>query len=504
MKKLISIAASIFLISVPLSATSEDLKSDFFQLGGQQMPPKQNMVVFWSDATNPGTFFSTDPLDPTLSEQNRKQVESSFKTVLPLCDAQTSTGCLKRVEFKIADTWQTAKLLPSPGHRDYAFGSIGKDMKWDIVKTKTYPANPEKGIFRAALPNLFEFNGAPNRLGSQYWVNAVLTSDITSGVAKIKGLDISAWGVRVNPNCNRDGNSAFVPVSPAGGYCQYLVNLPSSISIKVSVDLGSRLSELSGWFDGRIMNPEIDMGTAEPGVLTVEGSPIEVSTAITGLIPKGDPLYNVDAATEAMQGSEGTNRSTLSREGGFADWTRFAPKILDTANGTNTYWRLSSWVNNSQGKYGCANANGVLGVVFSDATAYTPGAPRFDKASGALKFEVASPHYDASGSKNIGFYDLLVKDSVAKCLWGNSLTANRAEISVVNADGSDQVATTIFSMSNGWAKFKAYGFHYSAPSISVKFSKPAASTKTITCVKGKSMKKVSGPAPKCPAGFKKK
>jgi hypothetical protein len=251
------------------------------------------------------------------------------------------------------------------------------------------------------------------------------------------------------------------------------------------------------------MNPEIDMGVTQPGVLTVEGSPIEVSSAITSQIPKGDPLYNVTPDVEAMQGPVGTNSTALSRDGLY-DWNRFAPKILDIANSTNTFWRLSSWVNNSQGNYGCSNASGVLGVVFSDATAYTPGAPKFDRATGSLKFEVASPHYDASGSKNIGFYDLLVKESVAKCLWGNTLTANRAEISVVNADGSDQVATTIFSMSKGWAKFKAYGFHYSTPSISVKFAKPAGATKTITCVKGSSMKKVTGTAPKCPAGFKKK
>jgi len=503
MKKLIATLIAAVLTLVPVSANSEDVKSDFVN-PFSQMPPKQNMKVAWQDATNPGTFFSTDPLDPSLSDSNRKIVESKFMTVLPMCDTETATGCLKRVEFKVGETWQKAQLLPSPGQREYAFGSIGPDMKWDIVKSKTYSANPSKGIFRSSLPNLFEFSGANHRLGNQYWVNAVLTSDISSGVAKIKGLDISAWGVRIDPTCSRYGTNSFVPTTETAGYCQYLMNIPSSISIRVSLDLGLRIKELSGWFDGRIMNPEIDLGVSEAGILTVEGSPIEVSTAITKLIPKGDPLYNVDSATEAMQGEEGTNRGTLSREGGFSDWVRFAPKILDVAHSTNTYWRLSSWVDNSQGRYGCANAAGVLGVVFSDATAYTPGAPRFDRGTGSLKFEVAAPHYDASGAKNVGFYDLLVKESVAKCLWGDSFSASRAEISVVNSDGTDQVATTVFSSSKGWAKFKAYGFHYSTPSISVKFPKSVPAKKTITCVKGKTVKKVTAADPKCPAGYKKK
>ncbi len=503
MKKALAILGALFLVFAPVTAHSEDLRSDYFQLGGQQMPPKQNLVKYWTDSTNPGVFFSTDPFDPSLSEQNRTNVQSGFKTVLGVCESEADEGCLRSVQFNVNGEWSDAKLLTSPGQRSYAFGGITKDLKWDVVNSKTYAADPAKGIYRASQPNLFEVTNAAHRLGNQYWVNAVLTSQISSGKAKIKGLDISAWAVRIDPNCKSDGNLSYIPIAPRGGYCQYLVNLPSSISIRVSVDLGTRLSELSGWFDGRVMNPEIDMGVTQPGVLTVEGSPIEVSSAITSQIPKGDPLYNVTPDVEAMQGPVGTNSTALSRDGLY-DWNRFAPKILDIANSTNTFWRLSSWVNNSQGNYGCSNASGVLGVVFSDATAYTPGAPKFDRATGSLKFEVASPHYDASGSKNIGFYDLLVKESVAKCLWGNTLTANRAEISVVNADGSDQVATTIFSMSKGWAKFKAYGFHYSTPSISVKFAKPAGATKTITCVKGSSMKKVTGTAPKCPAGFKKK
>jgi hypothetical protein len=197
MKKLIATLIAAVLTLVPVSANSEDVKSDFVN-PFSQMPPKQNMKVAWQDATNPGTFFSTDPLDPSLSDSNRKIVESKFMTVLPMCDTETATGCLKRVEFKVGETWQKAQLLPSPGQREYAFGSIGPDMKWDIVKSKTYSANPSKGIFRSSLPNLFEFSGANHRLGNQYWVNAVLTSDISSGVAKIKGLDISAWGVRID------------------------------------------------------------------------------------------------------------------------------------------------------------------------------------------------------------------------------------------------------------------------------------------------------------------
>jgi hypothetical protein len=74
---------------------------------------------------------------------------------------------------------------------------------------------------------------------------------------------------------------------------------------------------------------------------------------------------------------------------------------------------------------------------------------------------------------------------------------------------------------NGWLNFAARGFTYSSPTIKVKLSqevvveptptpsasptaKPAAKKITITCVKGKTSKKVTAVAPKCPSGFKKK
>jgi hypothetical protein len=68
---------------------------------------------------------------------------------------------------------------------------------------------------------------------------------------------------------------------------------------------------------------------------------------------------------------------------------------------------------------------------------------------------------------------------------------------------------------------KAFGFHYSAPTIKIAGNyvkpsiestpSPTASAKpaiikktTITCKKGKTSKKVTAVTPKCPSGYKKK
>ena len=109
-----------------------------------------------------------------------------------------------------------------------------------------------------------------------------------------------------------------------------------------------------------------------------------------------------------------------------------------------------------------------------------------------------------------------------------------ATVEVLSEDGEQSVATSSLGIENGFLRLSATGFHYSAPTIKVKFEQPkplvtptpiqsspstpgtptpqitaqAATkviiSKTILCIKGKSIKKISGINPKCPFGYKKK
>jgi hypothetical protein len=87
---------------------------------------------------------------------------------------------------------------------------------------------------------------------------------------------------------------------------------------------------------------------------------------------------------------------------------------------------------------------------------------------------------------------------------------------VTNADGTNNVATSVLSQDNQMVYFKVAGFTFSTPQIKVKLVipkgeqtpsatiKPVPIQKTITCVKGKITKKVTALTPKCPSGYKKK
>jgi hypothetical protein len=82
--------------------------------------------------------------------------------------------------------------------------------------------------------------------------------------------------------------------------------------------------------------------------------------------------------------------------------------------------------------------------------------------------------------------------------------------------------TGALNSTTGLYEFSAIGFTFSSPKIKIKLSapptkdgtptvtqaapaaKPKATVKSISCVKGKITKRVTGANPKCPAGFKKK
>jgi hypothetical protein len=97
----------------------------------------------------------------------------------------------------------------------------------------------------------------------------------------------------------------------------------------------------------------------------------------------------------------------------------------------------------------------------------------------------------------------------------------QASVSVINSSGEQQITTSTLTEKNGWLRLSVKGFTYSSPTLRVKLTQeaekpvatpspsasaaPAVSKKvTITCVKGKTSKKVTAVKPVCPTGFKKK
>jgi hypothetical protein len=134
------------------------------------------------------------------------------------------------------------------------------------------------------------------------------------------------------------------------------------------------------------------------------------------------------------------------------------------------------------------------------------GEPSWDSGTNSLNFGIFAPHLMSTGAPNVGFFKLWTTDAYMNCQWrANTLAnSNNLVVQVINSDGTKQVATSRVVHANGKLFVEATGFHYSKPTIKiVDASRPAK--KVITCVKktnAKITKKVTGAAPKCPAGYK--
>jgi hypothetical protein len=202
------------------------------------------------------------------------------------------------------------------------------------------------------------------------------------------------------------------------------------------------------------------------------------------------------------------------------NWISFEKAIPTQARWESSIWSAVSYSTGSRADIysqmnGCLQfSKGILGQVSTNATVYSISAPLWDAATDSLSFTVAAPSFDSDGEKKKGVYDLVLREDIAKCLWGKDLAKTSAKIEILNSDGTSQIATTVFKVSNGYAYFRAAGFHFSVPKIKVSIVEPtptptpsasavAVKKKTITCTKGKVSKKVTAISPKCPAGYKK-
>jgi hypothetical protein len=159
------------------------------------------------------------------------------------------------------------------------------------------------------------------------------------------------------------------------------------------------------------------------------------------------------------------------------------------------------------------------------------GSPSWNSKDQSLDFAIQSPHTKANGSANTGFFKLWTTDEFIDCKWpGNTLSSSpRLEVRIISEDGETQTSINEVLHKDGKIFVSASGFHYSKPTIKLvpgtnsgtvqatpnqPTESPTPSPKqsssvtakqklmSITCLKGKVLRKVSGTAPKCPTGFK--
>jgi hypothetical protein len=180
------------------------------------------------------------------------------------------------------------------------------------------------------------------------------------------------------------------------------------------------------------------------------------------------------------------------------------------------------------------------------------GDPFWNAANESLEFSIFAPHKKADGTPNVGFFKLWTSEKFLDCKYPtNTLTKSPSlSVQVLYEDGTAIVVSTSVKKSNGQISFSAAGFHFSSPKVILKAEpvptpiatptpEPIASQTptpapiasqsptpapissqtptpkqspvvatakktTITCIKGKTVTKVTALKPVCPKGYTKK
>jgi hypothetical protein len=349
------------------------------------------------------------------------------------------------------------------------------------------------------------------------------------------------------------GNNYCVAASVKENLCAQRYSFPANKKLYLKLKLQNKPL---GWLHGRINKPEVEVSEAN-GLynLSVSAFPVAVPVVYkmyrypempqalkdaydikTGQY-KPQVANSVQQPTDAPQGcgrsactEDPMTRNVIilpspSSKFGMDQLKLWLPFVEDKASALLGTWSLRTLEGNeTSGAQSCfTNGDkGVTGIVTTNATQYSAGPPTLNKSEGTLEYQVAAPHFSTKGDEFLGTYDLIMRSDVARCVYGFSAAPVRASLSVVNDKGDQKVATEILGEKNGWLYLSAGGFTYSSPTIKVKLEQdapapvatptptPSASAKpvikavTITCIKGKTSKKVTAVTPKCPAGYKKK
>ena len=477
--------------------------------------------------------------------------------ILPVCKSAADQFCVDALEFTRSDgVKEPAKLALEATTQKIPASSIYKTGAGGGISVWSASGAPHKGatgdyIVRVAL-RVESIKGKiePRILGLEASVTpVVMTQDAGAKQARVCE--------KADPNLGGNLNVSYgwacpdnQPSPETYERCSQMLDglcfMRQDFSDGASVGLTLRVNnQVTGWLFGRMSDPNISVTAIDNSnnLLKVEGKAESVPTLI-GYVEKKNLSQTPDilkrfeercaipgnySTCEKMLTSnffDGSLGSGLSR---FEDYELFSKQIkaysgTDMNFRNDTHWSFgsTSYEGRKDAEGACfADTSQLLGLVTTNAPVYESGPPKL--VDSFLTYKVAGAHHKADGSLFKGTYDFAVRSSVARCLYGFTSAPISASISITAGDGTvNNVATEVVGERNGWMTLSAKGFTFSSPVIRIKLSQkqvapspqPSTTPKaavnaptkitSITCVKGKLIKKISGSKPVCPKGYKKK
>jgi hypothetical protein len=491
--------------------------------------------------------------DPACAKMNVFKA----RTMMPLCVLDTDTNCIEKVSAVNSAgenlEVQTGETFPGVQPQDYVGDPARKLPSGGPAPLVTIPGAKHDGGNKYIL--IFNHDGILDlRNGPNAEFSPTFTGGIFAVSTKTGNFNVGSALTTLSFFQSLGRGGAFTGLSQAGDIRQgCLINdsrvcaVAEAIPLDINFSIKVRINfKVLGWFSGRLTDPlvKIEDGSNGNQIITISAKPATVPKVLRWSKKSELPKNLIDFYASLPKPLGGTGDLGAAQTDDPAAWSLlrqltsydeqmmqefllWLPVIGDKSDYLPTLWTVRSM--NSGSNYNtCLNSNSeVLGIVSTNASQYLEGPPVFNSSTSALEYKVAAPHLKPNGDVFLGTYDLQVRSTAARCLYGFSNAPISATVEVVSEKGEKQVAVTTVNEKDGWLYLSAKGFTFSAPVVSVKLSQekaveeviqtrtpspaPSASTKpvamkktSITCVKGKTTKKVTATNPKCPTGYKKK
>lgn len=475
------------------------------------------------------TQYYSNGSQTTCSSMNDEACKNSnylfYETPISPCSDIRPRDCVVGVSGKNADgTWVSATLVETTTS---AFRDLGTEIRSRYFTPFTGDAS--RGIPDSGSISIWKIPGVTHAGGSdEYLLIPKLNGDHLDKQGNTpSNLDVGIFAVTKTPSAGKNISDCFILTTE---YCLVRWAHPLGSSFKVSIKTATKII---GWFHGRIYEPTISSEKTSDGqtLITIEGAAMKVPVlaawgkntelpkALDDMIEKefiergrqmaGSGFYIGDEKDRSTQAVI-DDRNPAFNENFFARYLLWVEFAKDKAYANPSTWSFRTMQDYAQYKK-CIGDSGVAGMVTTNSNAYIAGPPVFQ--DGVLSYKVSSPHYDSKNAIQVGTYDLAIRSDIARCIYGFTSAPIQASVSIIYDDGQTKSATTVVSEKDGWLKLSAKGFTYSSPTLKVSFTQeknaatittPKVSKVTITCVKGKTTKKVTAVNPKCPSGYKKK
>lgn len=491
--------------------------------------------------------------DPACAKMNVFKA----RTMMPMCISDADTNCIEMVSAINSAgenlEVQTGEKFPGAQSQDYVGDPARKLPSGGPAPLVTIPGAPHAGGNKYIL--IFNHDGI---LDLRNGPNAEFSPTFTGGIFAVStktgnfNVGYALTNLSYFQSLGRGG--AFTGFSQAGdtrqgclindsNKCAVAEAMPLDITFSVKVRVNFKVVS---WFSGRLTDPLVKIESASNGnqTITISAKPATVPKVVKWSKKSDLPKNLIDFYASLPKPLGGTGdlgplqtddpsawsllrQLTNYDEQMMQEFLLWLPVIGDKSEYLPTLWTVRS-MNSGSNFNSCLNSTSeVLGIVSTNASQYLEGPPVFNSATSTLEYKVAAPHLKPNGEVFLGTYDLQLRSTSARCLYGFSNAPISATVEVVSENGEKQVAVTTVNEKDGWLYLSAKGFTFSAPVVSVKLSQekavevviptptpsptPSASSKpvamkkrSITCVKGKTSKKVTAINPKCPTGYKKK